>query len=135
VLQCIVVCCSACCAVCWSVPPLECYASAQVLLLWNYVAVCCSVLQCVAVCCIVLQCVLQYAGAFHHFIAILQHRYYSSGIILQCVAVCCTVLQCVALCVAVCCSVPQLYCYASTQILVLLDSHVLQCAAVRCSVL
>jgi len=59
-----------------------------------YVAVYCSVLQCVAIyqmmrvsaeCCSVLQCVAVF---------------YS---VLQCVAVCCSVLQCVA----VCCSVWQ----------------------------
>jgi len=42
-----------------------------------FVAVCCSVLQCVAVCCSVLQCVAVCCS------------------VLQCVAVCCSVLQCV----------------------------------------
>ena len=96
----------------------------------TYVAVCCSVLQCVAVCCSVLQ-----------FVAV-------CCTVLQCAVVCCSVLQCVAvlqcfrneyqqmcvssvegyagpsdkghfmgsMCVAVCCSV-------------------LQCVAVCCSVL
>jgi len=60
-----------------------------------FVAVCCSVLQCVALCYSVLQCVAVC---------------YS---VLQCVAVCCSVLQCIAVCgsmlqyVAVCCSVLQ----------------------------
>ena len=44
----------------------------------QYVAVCCSVLQCVAACYSVLQCVAVCCG------------------VLQCVAVCCSVLQCVA---------------------------------------
>ena len=57
-----------------------------------FVAVCCSVLQCVAVCCSVLQCAAVCCS------------------VLQCAAVCCSVLQCVAVCcsvlqcVAVCCS-------------------------------
>ena len=45
-----------------------------------YVAVCCSVLQCVVVCCSVLHCVAECCS------------------VLQCVAVCCSVLQCVAVC-------------------------------------
>ena len=49
----------------------------------QYVAVCCSVLQCVAVCCSVLQCVAVCCS------------------VLQCVAVCCSVLQCVAMCCSV----------------------------------
>ena len=51
----------------------------------QYVAVCCSVLQCVAVCCSALLCVAVCC------------------IVLQCVAVCCSVFQCVP----VCCSVLQ----------------------------
>jgi len=50
----------------------------------NYVAVCCSVLQCVAVCCsVLLELMIEAAKAK------------------ECVAVCCSVLQCVG----VCCSV------------------------------
>ena len=61
----------------------------------QYVAVCCSVLQCAAVCCSVLQCVAVCCS------------------VLQCVAECCSVLQCVAVCcsvlqcVALCCTVLQ----------------------------
>jgi len=62
-------------AVCCSV--LQCVCSVF--------AVCCSVLQCTAACCCVLQCVAEC------------YR------VLQCIAVCCSVLQCVA----VCCSVLQ----------------------------
>ena len=51
-----------------------------------FIAVCCSVLQCVASCRSVLQCVVVCCS------------------VLQCVAVCCSVLQCVA----VCCSVEHL---------------------------
>ena len=48
-----------------------------------YVAVCCSVLQCVAMCCSLLQCV---------------DATNASIVDLVCVAVCCSVLQCVAVC-------------------------------------
>ena len=53
----------------------------------EYVAVCCSVLQCVAVCC----SVLQYMYMYHLSTYICIHLSISS--VLQCVAVCCTVLQ------------------------------------------
>ena len=114
-----------------------------------YVAVCCSVLQCVAVCCSVLQCaavcwsilqgvavccsVLQCAEVYRFHIMRLVDRVTRSCVaVLQCVAVCCSVLQCLAVCcsvlqyVAVCCSV--LHCVA-------LCCTVLQCVAVCCSVL
>ena len=70
------------------------------------VAVCCSVLQCVAVCCSVLQCVACVCCGCS--------AWYASSVaaccnVLQCVAVCCSVLQCVAVCcmrhVAYVCSV------------------------------
>jgi len=75
----------------------------------QYVAVCCSVLQCVAVCCSVLQCVAVMPYVQTHTLAHLveTHARYS---MLQCVAACCDVLRCVAMCcsvlqcVAVCCS-------------------------------
>jgi len=50
----------------------------------TYVAMCCSVLQCVVVCFSVLQCVAVCCS------------------VLQCVAVCCSVLQCVAVCQGLC---------------------------------
>ena len=61
----------------------------------GFVAVCCSVLQCVEVCCSVLQCVAV-CSSMLQYVAVCCS-------VLQCVAVCCSVLQCVA----VCCSVPQ----------------------------
>ena len=89
------------------------------VLVWQCVAVCCSVLQCIAVCCSVLQCaavccsVLQYVAVCCS--------------VLQCAAVCCSVLQCVA----VCCSALQ--CVAV--LLMSLYEWVLQCVAVCCSAL
>ena len=55
-------------------------ASARVSVVYECVAVCCSVLQCVAVCCSVLLCVAVCCS------------------VLQCVAACCSVLQRVAAC-------------------------------------
>ena len=100
VLQCVAVCCRVtvlvtqhpCVAVCFTVlycgAFLQCWPhSTRAILLFQSVAVCCSVLQCVAVCCSVLQCVaIQYHWP-HRTRAIL---------VLQCVAVCCSVSQCVA---------------------------------------
>jgi len=79
----------------------------------QYVAVCCSVVQCGAVCCgvcSVLQCgavwcsVLQYVAVCPSKIWLVRAEILMCGdlcCVLQCVAVCCSVLQCVA----VCCSV------------------------------
>ena len=68
-----------------------------------YVAVCCSVLQCVVVYCSVLQFIpvwdpsgISRRSAFNMHVAVCCS-------VLQCFAVCCSVLQCVA----VCCSVLQ----------------------------
>jgi len=62
-----------------------------------YVAVCCSVLQCVAVCCSVLQCSHSSLQGVPPIFSI--HM-------LCCVAVCCIVPQCVA----VCCNVLSFVC-------------------------
>ena len=141
-----ILCCSACCRV------LQCVAvscsvvaghnedertSNEAEIRYIYVAVCCSVLQCVAVCCSVLQCVavcwsvLQYVAVCCSACCSVVQRgiQHDIGSVLQCIAVCCSaccsvvqrgiqhnigsVLQCVAVsynvsqCVAVCCSVRQ----------------------------
>jgi len=67
----------------------------------------CSVLQYVAVCCSVLQCVAAYVAQGGVATAAGSMRAASIEFcaccsVLQCVTVCCSVLQCVA-CVAVCC--------------------------------
>jgi len=73
----------------------------------SYVAVCCSVLQCVAVCCSVLQCVAVCCSVLQCHLNGCHTPMSKSAEkvcpMLQCVAVCCSVLQCVA----VCCSVLQ----------------------------
>ena len=69
--------------------------------MWQYAAVCCSVLQCVAVCCSVLQClavscsVLQcLAGFFASCVCSKPCPF------LRSYRVCCSVLRCIAVCVA-----------------------------------
>ena len=57
-----------------------------------YIAVCCSVLQCVAVCCSVLQCEM---SSSPHPTSSFRTLHCS---VLHCVAVCCSVLQYVAVC-------------------------------------
>jgi len=119
---------------------------------WVYVAVCCSVLQCVAVdvreqllmtrfpcnhepvhCrCLPVAHLLQRVAVTCVCCRVLQ----SMGMccsVLQCVAVCCSVLQCVA----VCCSVPQCAAVCCSVLLqcAAVCCSVLQCAAVCCSVL
>ena len=129
VLQCVVVCCRVtvlvtqhpCVAVCFTVlycgAFLQCWPhSTRAILLFQSVAVCCSVLQCVAVCCSVLQCVaIQYHWP-HRTRAIL---------VLQCVAVCCSALQYGAV----------LYrCPHSTRAILLLQCcSVLQCIVMWCT--
>ena len=73
--------------------------------MFQYVAVCCSVLQCVAVCCSALRRVAVCCSVLY-CVAVSYHARHA-----MCVAACCSVLQCVAVycsvlqCVAVCCSV------------------------------
>jgi len=97
----------------------------------QYVAVCCSVLQCFAVRCSVLHCIKWCRRALwltDSYTSVLQDAVCCS--VLQCVAVCCSVLQCVAV-----------YCIALNwcrRALWLTDKRpsgccVLQCVAVRCS--
>ena len=69
----------------WFCRVLQCVA---VCLQW--VAVCCSVMQCVALCCSVLQCVAVCYSVLQCVA--------SCCSVLQCAAVCCSVLQCVAVC-------------------------------------
>ena len=75
------------------------------LLAVGFVAVCCSVLQCVAVCCSALQCVAVCCSVLQcvALCRIVSHCVAVCCSVLQYVAVCCSVLQCVA----VCCSVFQ----------------------------
>ena len=69
-----------------------CVLSVLCHVVWaQFVAVCCSVLQCVAVCCSVLQYVAVCCS------------------VLQCVAVCCSVLQCTVSC-SLMCSVSRVMC-------------------------
>jgi len=65
--------------------------------MWQYVAVCCSVLQCVAVCYSAVQSVIMCCTVCCSVLQCVTHSF-----ILRC-TVCCSVLQCVA----VCCSVSQ----------------------------
>jgi len=78
----------------------------------QYVAVCCSVLQCVAACCIDRDKVSVNAGLNHQVLNAADvfcptrgtgrlHFNYFVCSVLQCVAVCCSVLQCVAVCYSV----------------------------------
>jgi len=77
--------------------------------MWQYVAVCCNVLQCVAVCCSVSQCVAV-CGSVWQYVAVCgsvcvcsadgDKRLFRLGVVehlnivlLQCVAVCRSVLQ------------------------------------------
>jgi len=76
----------------------------------RFVAVCCSVLQCVAVCCSVLQCVAVCCSSRFVKTACTQNPTKIS--VLKCVAVSCSMLQYVAVC-----------------------SSVLQCVAVQCNML
>jgi len=97
--------------------------------IWIYwVAVCCSVMQCVAVWCSVMQCDAVWCS------------------VLQCVAVCCSVIQCVAVCcsllqcVAVCCSVLQCVWWNACRLWSrsfagMYEYIVSECVAVCCSVL
>jgi len=62
------------------------------VLLQCFVAVYCSVLQCVAVCCSVLQCAAMCCNVPDHIS--LECRVTLCCSVLQCVAVCCSVLQC-----------------------------------------
>jgi len=64
------------------------------LVIYQYVAVCCSVFQCVAVLLVIDQ-------------SLARIRVQVCCSVLQCVAVCCSVLQCAAVCCSVCCSVLQ----------------------------
>jgi len=73
----------------------------------QFVAACCSVLQCVAVCCSVLQRVAARCSVLQR-VAVrgrgsVRAPCHMRECVLQRVAVCCSVLQCVA----VCCSVQQ----------------------------
>jgi len=79
-----------CVAVCCSV--LQCVAGV-LQVCCKCVAVCCSVLQCVAVYCSVLQCIAVCFSALQ-CVALCCN-------VLQCVTACCSVLQCAAACVAV----------------------------------
>jgi len=99
------------------------------------VAACCSVLQCVEVCCSVLQCAAVCCSVFRH----VNGPAWSARLmpilccsVLQCVALCCSALQCIASC----CSVLHTYKSVPPRVRV---SHpfnpVMQCIAVRCSVL
>jgi len=129
----------------------------------NFVAVCCSVLQCVAVCCSVLQCVAvccsvlqQQRTRYARILRLLSRAVdMSVATLFQCVAVCCSVLQCTVLQALyarnlrllvpgrwyVCCSVLQfccnvLYCgHATHASLSYWSRAVVMCAAVCCSVL
>ena len=85
--------------------------------MWQYVAVCCSVLQCVAVCysavqsvimcctvcCSVLQCVAACCSVLHTFILSCT----GCCSVLQCVAVCCSVSQCLAHLLCACVGPPH----------------------------
>jgi len=64
----------------------------------EYVAVCCSALQCIAVCCSWLQIILEPSAVATCFYG----KIPSNDEETECVAVCCSVLTCAA----VCCSVP-----------------------------
>ena len=104
------------------------------------VTVCCSVLQCIAVCCSVLQCVagLVRLLCFHMLSHVAYMRQSSvCYIVLQCVAVCCGMFQYDAvLCWA--CQTAEVSHAESCDIyetVVHVLQCVLQCVAVRCSVL
>jgi len=110
-----------------------------------FVAVCCSVLQCVAACCSVLKFVVHNNCDHTMLLCLLQCvEVYCS--VLQCVAVCCSVLLeflirhmmlgCLLQCVVVCCSVSQCIAVCCSVLQrVIVCCSVLQCVAVCYSVL
>jgi len=129
------------------------HSALQFVRVLQYVAVCCSVLECDTVHCNVLQCIAVCCGVLQCDVmccsvccSVLQCVAVCCGVlqcdvmccsVLQCVAVCCSVLQCVAVCcVAVCCRVLQCVavCCSVLQCVAVCCS-VLQCVAVCCSVL
>jgi len=103
-------------------------------------------LQCVAVCCSVLQYVVKIVCVRDAPPApLFSHRYVH---VLQCVSACCSVIQCVAMCcsvlqcVAVCCCVLQcvvfFLCVCNAPRAPRFSHRyvcMLQCVAVRCSIL
>jgi len=112
----VAVCCSECYSVC-----------SGVLLVQQWVAVCCSVMPYVAVRCSVLQCIaLCYSEL--QWVA-------GQCLVLQCVTVCCSVLQWFAVCCSatscVACSVFKCVTFCAWQLHNLMCCSVLQCVTVR----
>jgi len=124
--------CCVCVAVCVATAGLTCSHSNTLLVVLQYVAVCCSVLQRIAACVVcVLQCALQ------RLLVANRTHYLSCCSMLQCVAVCCSVLQRIAACV-VCvlqCALQRRALLVANRTHYLSCCIMLHCVAVCCSVL